>query len=292
MGNRLGIPKKYYDKMIAEAPELLVKNVNHWFENKPDKRMIRTLDEKVRAFLSSKYRPLDNFDLAESILPILKEVNVDIISTELTDIRFYLQAIAPDITAEIKPGDKVQAGVVISNSEVGLGSLRIEPMVYRISHKSGTIMQEYSVRKYHLGKENGQEEIGAWELYTDETKEQTDKAFWMRVQDITKAILDQDRFNVMINKMKEAIDDEISSDIPKVIEVTTKQFNLTEDEGSGVLKYLAAGGDLSRYGLSHAITRYSNEVDSYDRSVELQRLSGQVVEMPKKDWAAIQRRAA
>jgi hypothetical protein len=35
--------------------------------------MLRTLDGQVRAVLSDRYRRLDNFDLAESVLPILQQ---------------------------------------------------------------------------------------------------------------------------------------------------------------------------------------------------------------------------
>jgi len=31
IGQRLNIPKKYYEKMRVESPQLLAHNVNHWF---------------------------------------------------------------------------------------------------------------------------------------------------------------------------------------------------------------------------------------------------------------------
>ena len=59
LGSYCDIPKKYYDKMMSH-PDLLSKNISHWLLNSNDKRMIRTLDGKVRAVLSEKYRRLDN----------------------------------------------------------------------------------------------------------------------------------------------------------------------------------------------------------------------------------------
>jgi hypothetical protein len=35
----------------------------------------------------------------------------------------YIKAICPRIQAEVKKGDIVQAGIAISNSEVGMGSV-------------------------------------------------------------------------------------------------------------------------------------------------------------------------
>ena len=61
IGTFLNIPAKYYDRMHVEAPALLAHNVNHWFKEQPTERMVRTLDGKARAFLSNRYRRLDNF---------------------------------------------------------------------------------------------------------------------------------------------------------------------------------------------------------------------------------------
>ena len=43
IGERIGIPAKYYDRMRTQAPELLQSNVNHWFRTRPEQRMVRTL---------------------------------------------------------------------------------------------------------------------------------------------------------------------------------------------------------------------------------------------------------
>ena len=58
IGDRIGIPAKYYNRMLTKAPELLQANVNHWFQMNPEQRMIRTLGESARAFLSRRYRRL------------------------------------------------------------------------------------------------------------------------------------------------------------------------------------------------------------------------------------------
>src|SRR5271167_1358593 len=56
IGAHTGIPSKYYDRMLAEQPQLLSRNVNTWLRATPEKRMVRTLDGTARAFLSDKYR--------------------------------------------------------------------------------------------------------------------------------------------------------------------------------------------------------------------------------------------
>lgn len=48
IGDRVGIPSKYYDRMLKSAPDLLATNVNRWFKDNPERRMIRTLDGGLR----------------------------------------------------------------------------------------------------------------------------------------------------------------------------------------------------------------------------------------------------
>ncbi len=131
---RLDIPSKYYNRMRSVAPNLLAANVNEWFHSKPERRMVRTLDGNIRAFLSARYRRLDNFELAQAVLPVLAEMGegVQIVSSEMTQTRMYIKAINRRLELEVNKGDVVQAGICISNSEVGLGSLKVEPLVYRL----------------------------------------------------------------------------------------------------------------------------------------------------------------
>src|SRR5690606_21858797 len=71
LGSITGIPSKYYDLMRGSSADLLATNVRYWLERSSDRRMIRTLDGNIRALLSDSYRRLDNYDLAQSVLPML-----------------------------------------------------------------------------------------------------------------------------------------------------------------------------------------------------------------------------
>ena len=54
-----------------------------------------------------------------------------------------------------------------------------------------------------------------------------------------------------------------------------------------MLGYLIEGGDLTRYGLSNAVTRYSQDVEDYDRASWLEELGGEVIALPPNDWGAL-----
>jgi hypothetical protein len=66
-----------------------------------------------------------------------------------------------------------------------------------------------------------------------------------------------------------------------------KTFGLNEVEGKSVLKQLASGGDLSRFGLYNAITAASQTVEDYDRATDLERIGAQVIDLPKSAWQRI-----
>ena len=106
LADKLKIPHAYFERMREEQPVLLDRNVNTWLQSEDDRRMLRTLDGQVRAVLSDRYRRLDNFDLAESVLPILQQLpDVRFESVELTETRMYLKCITSRLTYEMAPGD-------------------------------------------------------------------------------------------------------------------------------------------------------------------------------------------
>src|SRR5450631_1830960 len=99
-------------------------------------------------------------------------------SAALTDTRLYIQAVDMSLMAHIQPGlhqretkdDMLYAGVVISNSEIGAGSLSIESMVWRLICTNGLIAGT-GLRRAHLGRALSSGNDGdPFELFKDETK--------------------------------------------------------------------------------------------------------------------------
>jgi len=294
IGDRLAIPRDYYQRMRSTAPGLLTTNVNHWFQNKPEQRMVRTLDGRVRAFLSERYRPLDNLDLAEAVLPTFGEMRLDVKSAEITERRLYLKATFPMIQTEIKKGDVVEAGLIISNSEVGCGALSVQPMIYRLVCTNGMIAADMGTRRNHVGRGYGGngDDGSVSEFFTDKTRALDDAAFFSKIKDVVKAVMKQEVFDRIVNRMRAAAGDVIKGDPIKAIEVTQKRFGLMEGEKTSVLRHLIEGGDLSRYGVLNAVTRTAQDVESYDRATELERIGGKVLELPASEWKVIAEAAA
>jgi hypothetical protein len=288
IAQRVDIPTRYYKRMQTEAPQLLANNVNHWFQENAERRMIRTLDSNVRAFLSDRYRIVDHFEILETVLPVVQEMGegIQIASTEITDQRLYLKVINPRLELEVQKGDVVQSGFVISNSEIGMGAVRVEPLIYRLVCTNGMIAQDYSQKRYHVGRAAASEEE-AFELYADETLKAYDEAFLLKVRDTVRAAVDITKFTTIVERMREATTQKIEGNPVKAVEVASKTFNLSQTESSGILTHLIQGGDLSAYGLLNAITRTAQDIENYDRATELETMGSKVLALPKTSWREI-----
>ncbi len=289
IAQRLGVPAKYYKRMRDEAPHLLADNVNHWFGTKTERRMIRTLDGSARAFLSDRYRTIDNYEIAAVALDSLAEHGADFsaVSCEITERRMYIQAVFPKLEREVKVGDVVQAGLVISNSEIGLGSVSIEPMLHRLVCLNGMVLPS-AMKKYHVGKQVGDVDAAmAEQIFRDETREADDKAFMMKIADVISSSVREDVFATYVERMTESTTEMIEGKIDESVTVLANKVGLNETEGASVLRNLINGGDLSRWGMANAVTAIANDVDDYDRAIELERIGGNVIQLDKKDWTEI-----
>lgn len=287
---RLGIPAKYYDRMRQDAPQLLADNVNEWFTQEPERRMLRTLDGNVRAFLSDRYRRIDNEDVAEAVLPLVLDQaqagNLEIVSAEITDTRMYLQATFPKVVGEVKQGDVVQSGFILRNSEIGAGSFSLDPLIYRLVCLNGMVRTDGGLKKYHVGR-RAETQDGSFEIFSEETQRLDDAALMAKIRDLVTAFSNQEVFDQTLERMRAAAQSAEIAHPTKAIEVLTKRGMISGGEGESVLANLIRGGDLSQWGLVNAVTAQAHHTEDYDRSVEFEELGGKVLDLNPSQWREI-----
>jgi hypothetical protein len=282
MGTHCGVPAKYFDRMYTEAPELLAHNINYWFNKNPTTQMVRTLDNNLRAFLGRRYRPLDNADCLAATYPIIEEHNGHIESCSLTDTKMYLKVTIPGREIELKapgvswgvghdPIHVLRPGLIISNSETGHGSVAIQPGVHERHCSNLMVMSDKAMRKLHVQKAATFDD-NVSEYITDDTRRKQDEAFWATVRDLVYASLDGRIFDDYVEQPQ------------ATVELVATKYNLTNDERDSVLDQLIQSGEPTRYGLQAAITRMAQDVESYDRSTDLEKLGGAIIELPKTEW--------
>lgn len=285
----LGIPLRYYNKMRQENPALLAENVNAWYNTEPKTCMVRTLGDTARAFLSDRYRRIDNYDIASVVLPMLSDLNVKFESNEVTDSHMYIKVVNERLTREVKPGDYVQSGLMITNSEVGLGTVTIQPLLYRLVCTNGMVVNDKKAasRRRHVGRGNVADEN--YVLYADDTLMADNQALLLKMRDTIKAALDEVHFTNLVDILHSAAEVRIEAkSIPKMVELAAPEFGFTKAEGEGILDHLIREGDMSLYGFSNAVTRFAQDVQSYDRSTELEAIGYDVLTMSPRLWKRLQ----
>ena len=243
----------------------------------------------ARALLSDRYRRIDNMEIATYVLPLFAgQSDMEVISSAVTESRLFIKVVNRRLEQEVKPGDVVQAGVVISNSEVGLGAVSVQPLIYRLVCSNGLIAGDVGERRTHIGRavEAADEK---YNIYSDETREAEDKLLLLKLRDATKAALEESKFAMIVDKLRDSTEAKITGHVPDVVELTSKAYGLNQGEQESILDYLIAGGDLSLYGLSNAVTRASQDIESYDRATTLENIGWQVVNMSPSQWREINR---
>lgn len=297
IGTFTEVPAAYYDRMRAKAPALLSANVNHWLQNnEPANRMVRTLDGRVRAYLSDKYRPLENADLAEAVLPLFIGTDLSVVSCEITERRLYIKVVDRRVVREIEGRrvvdgrsvdfDHVSPSLTISNSEVGAGALSVESGMFTHACRNMALFREKSLRKYHVG---GRHDIGGdvVAMLSDRTRKLTDAATWSQVQDVVRSALDADVFTQRVQDIQEMTARKITGDVVKVVDLAAKTLDIRDAEKPSILRHLIEGADLSQYGLLNAVTRAAEDLDDYDRATDFERIGGKVIELGANDWRRI-----
>lgn len=222
VASALGIPAKYYDLMQSQKPELLAENVNAWFADRTSSYMVRSMDygsgQVARALLSERYRRIDNMEIATSVLPLFAgNDQYEVMSCEVTENRLYLKVVNHRLEMEVRKGDIVQAGVMISNSEVGLGAVSIQPLVYRLVCTNGMVVNDMGERRHHVGRQAKAVE-DSFTLYSDETMEAEDKAFLLKLRDTTMAAIDEARFAQVVGRLQESMAVPITGKVQDVIQ--------------------------------------------------------------------------
>lgn len=306
LAQKCNIPLTYYKRMMeAGYVELMTENVNAWIETK-DKRLIRTLDGRVRAILSDRYKIIDNYDLLFLSLKKFKEAGANISRIDLSDTHMYIKALNPEMSVDIAEykkstdwrqrvmdeghqwldaddprSDILQGGIVIKNSEVGASRFSIEPYVLRLKCNNGLIGTE-KFQRTHLGSEM---EIG--EVFKDRTKALADETLWAKVEDFIDAAMNPEIFQEwIINGMGPKTTETIAEPTEAIDNVVGK-YKLSDNMKKNILDNFVKEQDTTQWGLLNAMTATARDLGSYDHQIELEKVAGELSEMTVTDMNKI-----
>ena len=286
MSTDLGIPMRYFKRMREADFDLLRTNVHYWLYQEPARRMIRSKRNDgggltARAWLSDRYRRIDNIEIATKLLPEFARLGTDVKfhNAALTDTRFYLRATFPAMEKAVKLGDPVRWGIQIRNSEVGAGQFDISNFVLRLACTNGMVVQKVMSAR-HVGKRLG-------ENLSDEAIVADDTAFWLAARDELRASLHPARFEEALEVLQGTTEGARIEHPTRATERLAKAYSLSEDEREAVLLQLATGGDMTRWGALNAVTAAAKSIESFDRRVEMEELGWTLASLPEREWSRL-----
>jgi len=135
ISNRLGIPYPYLRRC---PPDVQALNLNHWItREKNDQLLFRFDGQDVRAVFTTKYIPVDNFEVCERLDSLGYGPDTEV-QCHL-DPEFMSLSIPDGKKSFDIDGDRFTPGLSVGNSEVGLASLSISAFCLRLVCSNGLI---------------------------------------------------------------------------------------------------------------------------------------------------------
>jgi ribonucleoside-diphosphate reductase alpha chain len=129
--------------------------------------------------------------------------------------------------------------------------------------------------------------INARSLFSDQTLALDDEAFFAMVFDIVKGAAGAVAFQGIVERMRELAGIKPGGDPVKAVERLGKREHVSEGERTSILTHLIEGGDLSAWGYLNAVTRSAQDIESYDRATDLERLGGQMLDWSERAWTEL-----
>lgn len=269
-----GIPWKYYQRMKEDQPGLLVDNVAAWFKAEPSRRLIRTvgtrgipeggMEAEIRAMLSDRYLCLDHPRFLATVLEEAGRLGAKPHRANIDPDRLHVELLT-ERTAEVpgRLGDVIRQGITIRNSEVGDGSLQVEPWMLRLICWNG-MTSRTKYRRTHLGQRN---DTG---VLSRETLERQAEAVWSEVRDWVRLALDPERMEELTEVMGLAAKTDAPTDAVLVAANLADTLALTQLEAYKVFDAYRQEEDFTQYGVMNAVTRAAQTIDSFDRAKALE----------------------
>ena len=269
IAEKLEIPLKYYHRMEEESPELLARNVNAWLERSDKNYFVRGMGDSVRAFLSDRYRVIDHSDVLMCALNELQAHEAEIEDCYLSEIEMNIKVKSVKLRDFVRhKDDLIMGGIFLTNSETGHKALRVEPRLFRVKCSNGMIVEELVTREIHIG--NG-DEIA-------------DEIIYLSLRHSIRELFN--RFGEIVLMMRESTEAKIRNP-QKVIQNVVEQYKLSEAQKANILMAFGAEPEYDQYGIANAVTLAAQKEETWEKSVELEKLGGKLVALPLEEFKAL-----
>jgi hypothetical protein len=315
---KLEIPYTYYQRMLnpmkgKDDPslDLLAENINHWLaRHATKKRLVRTVDNQFRAFLSSRYRPINHLDLVTSAVQVItgQEPGDEdkpwakgarafdyMMDPKHLDVGFINPCIQVDLNALDKgvvitdpktiPDDWMKGGrnaggmcnpiARIRNSETGHGGLYANMGTFEGACLNGTIFGA-SFTQIHLGKE-----LEDGDLWSPDTIRRINEVVFAKVRDVFRNAFDPEAFLNHCKQFKGLELIKVDS-VPDTVDTIVEINGMNEDVRDEILNayYEITQRRQNLFDVQRAVTASAHAFREADpnKAIALEEYGGRMVE--------------
>jgi hypothetical protein len=247
---KLEIPVKYF-RRLPDAMKATVANYDLDRQNGKS-FLLRGRSDWIRAFLSEEYIAYNNSEIAETVQSLLGNGALSMRSFVLEETHMFLKIISEEIW-DVESG--LKAGIMIGNSEVGMGSVSVEPFVFRKPCTNDLIVaQETSFRHAHI-------HLTGYEM-TRRMAEAVSEGFR-----VSSSVL-----SAFLKAREEPVVDPLDT-IRKIAEESNFSKKFSDELVSGYL----LEPKPNRFGVINAFTRAAQGLAPLQR-IEMERFAGRLLE--------------
>jgi hypothetical protein len=238
----------------------------------------------VRGILSDRFGIRDNLDVGLAVLDGMREAGLgadNFVGADLTDNRMWLRIHAPEIfvaapellrgyrdprtgRSSREVGDVVFAGVVVENSETGLGRVKVTPEITVLACTNGMTLKKHAFGQVHVG---GRLDEGSV-VWSEDTRNTDMELTKKMVRDAIGQFMTRDFVERVVAEITAKAGAEIS-DPAATIEVVSKKLAYTESESASILAAFIRGGQTTAGGVLQAVTYAAQDVEDPERSNDL-----------------------
>jgi hypothetical protein len=252
--NRLGYPAQLFKRLPGK---LNIMNLN-WlsqFGGYDKDVLVRVQDNSIaRALMSKVYQPFDTLELLELAEPFMEGA---VVRWHYDDkMTFHLSVSFPNYAEEIRKGDIIERGFHVSNSEVGIRSVRVAGYTHRLVCTNGAISRGEgdSFNFRHTGDHDQMRDMIRTAIEASKLE--------------TERIIAQFK-NALNVKVEEPFD---------FLQKTFKENNLTVEQFRASLNELMGSQDKDNlFGISQSISGAAKGFEG-EKSYEMQRLSVEITD--------------
>jgi hypothetical protein len=301
------IPAGFLREMAEAWPDHCGDMLTRLMHDTGGRRLVRCLDGKVRAYLSDRYRILDNYDLAFSALDAVKENGGEVFEASLSDtnmrLKFtsravwdaldgvrskgasagwyagglgnqeYLSRVSARSWGDLPGGPgTIHPVVTVSNSETGHGGLYVRIGVLLAACFNIATVEEVAAR-IHLGD---RQEIG---IFRAETQELEARTIMAKCQDAIRAAFQPDVFKRIVDRCRVAQAIEVTNP-SSAVENFVKTQAVPADRKDDLLRYFVSDYELTVFGFAQAVSRLAQDITDPDDAVTIEELAGEVIRTP------------